>query len=86
MKFEKLFIQNYAYHYARDYLFKYCKITWGDDPMEMFMNHIGSYKYSKLEVAARHFGYTYKAHNALEDTKATLHIYKKLRNINHEGE
>lgn len=86
VKFEKLFIQNYAYHYARDYLFKYCKVTWGDDPMEMFMNHIGSYKYSKLEVAARHFGYTYKAHNALEDTKATLHIYKKLRNINHEGE
>ena len=79
IKFEKLFIQNYAYHYARDYLFKYCKVSWGDDPMEMFMNHIGSYKFSKLESAARHFGYSYKAHNVLEDAKATLHVYKALR-------
>ena len=80
IKFEKLFIQNYAYHYARDYLFEFGKINWGDDPMKMFMSYMGSGMYMKLETAARHFGYTYDAHNALEDTKATLHVYKMLRN------
>ena len=79
IKFEKLFIQNYAYHYARDYLYKYCKVKWGDDPMEMFMDYMGSAKFLKLETAAEHFGYTYNAHNALEDTKATLYVYKALR-------
>ena len=79
IKFEKLFIQNYAYHYARDYLYKYCKVKWGEDPMQMFMNYMGSQRFLKLETAAEHFGYTYNAHNALEDTKAALHVYKALR-------
>ena len=79
IKFEKLFIQNYAYHYARDYLTAYGRINWGDDPMEMFMRYKGSDLFQKLETAARHFGYTYNAHNALEDTKATLYVYKAMR-------
>ena len=79
IKFEKLFIQNYAYHHARDYLYKYCKVKWGEDPMEMFMRYMNSEKFLKLEAAAEHFGYTYNAHNALEDTKAILYVYKALR-------
>lgn len=80
IKFEKLFIQNYAYHYAREHLLDFFKITWGEDPMKIFMNYMGSTKFFKLETAARHFGYTYDAHNALEDTKATLYIYKSMHN------
>lgn len=50
-----------------------CKIKWGEDPMEMFMDYMNSQRFLKLETAAKHFGYSYNAHNALEDTKAALY-------------
>lgn len=78
-KFERVFLFNYAMHYAGGDQSVF-RIRWGLDPMEMFMKYMNSERFLKLENAAEHFGYTYSAHNALEDTKATLHVYKALRN------
>lgn len=76
--FEKFFLENYAHLYTPTD-FSIHKIKWGEDPMEMFMDYMNSQRFLKLETAAKHFGYSYKAHNALEDTKAALYVYKALR-------
>ncbi len=36
------------------------------------------YKWQKLITCARYFNYEFKAHDSLEDVRATLHCYKKL--------
>jgi len=54
------------------------KIPWGDDPMITYANRHNNGKYAKLSVAAAAYGYTFQAHNALEDVKATLFLYKQL--------
>lgn len=77
--FEKFFLENYAQLYTPTD-FSIHKIKWGEDPMAMFMDYMNSKKFLKLETAAKHFGYSYDAHNALEDTKAALYVYKTLRN------
>lgn len=76
--FEKQFLENYAKLYTPTNFSVY-KINWGEDPMGMFMDYMNSRKFLKLEAAAEHFGYEYNAHNVLEDTKATLYVYKALR-------
>ena len=38
----------------------------------------GGYKWKKLTVCAEYYGYEFKAHDSLEDVKATLHCYRKL--------
>lgn len=59
-------------------------VDWGADPMLMFaaykgeLSKYGDIKWHKLAVAAKHFKYAFKAHDALEDVKATLHIYNAL--------
>ena len=78
--FEKSFLENYASLYTSTDFSVY-KIKWGRDPMEMFMDYMGSRKFLKLETAAEHFGYTYNAHNSLEDTKAALYVYNALRDM-----
>ena len=75
--FEKGFLENYARLYTPTD-FSIYNIKWGNDPMEMFMDYMNSRRFLKLETAAEHFGYKYNAHNALEDTKATLYVYKAL--------
>lgn len=77
--FEKFFLENYAQLYTPTD-FSIHKIKWGEDPMAMFMDYMNSQRFLKLETAAKHFGYSYNAHNALEDTKAALYVYKTLRN------
>ena len=76
--FEKFFLENYAHLYTPTD-FSIHKINWGEDPMEMFRDYVGSKRYKKLEEATDHFGYNFNAHNALEDTKATLYIYNAIR-------
>lgn len=39
----------------------------------------------KLETLSKHFGYSAKFHNSLEDAKATIHVYKHLVNIIKKG-
>ena len=77
IKFEKAFLFNYAMNYliGDQSVFN---IRWGNDPMELFMEYMRSPKYLRLEEAAEHFGYKFKAHDALEDVKATLHVYNAL--------
>lgn len=82
--FERFFLEGYAKLYTpTDFLIQ--KIKWGPDPMEMFMNYMGKKKFFKLETAAEYFGCRYNAHNALEDAKAALYVYKALCCIEHRN-
>lgn len=38
----------------------------------------GSYKWQRLTKCAAYYGYEFKAHDSLEDCKATLYCYKKM--------
>lgn len=55
------------------------------DPMIMFAEIYGewnecrgSYKWQSLTKCATYYGYEFKAHDSLEDVKATLYCYKKM--------
>lgn len=37
--------------------------------------YYGNYKWQKLGKAAEYYGYEFKAHDSLEDVKATLHVF-----------
>ena len=41
--------------------------------------YFGDYKWQKLSTAAFYYGYKFKAHDSLEDVRATLYVYKKLQ-------
>lgn len=56
------------------------------DVMKVFAEIFGEwseryegYKYQKLTTCAAYYGYEYKAHDSLEDTKATLFCYYKVK-------
>ncbi len=56
------------------------------DPMIMFAEiygewneRRGNYKWQSLAKCATYYGYEFKAHDSLEDVKATLYAYKKMR-------
>ena len=59
-------------------------VDWGEDPMLMFAAYkgepskYGDFKWHKLTDAAKHFKYSFKEHDALEDVKATLHVYNAM--------
>lgn len=40
--------------------------------------YYGNYKWQSLSKCAEYYGYTFKAHDSLEDVKATLYCYKKM--------
>ncbi len=46
----------------------------------------GSFKWQKLVKCAEYYGYTFPAHDSLEDVKATLYCYYKMRGIEPEIE
>lgn len=55
------------------------------DPMIMFARIYGeydnfhdSYKWQSLAKCAKYYGYEFKAHDSLEDVKATLYCYEKM--------
>lgn len=55
------------------------------DPMLMFApiygewnDYYDNYKWQKLTTAATYYGYTFDAHDALADVKATLHIFENM--------
>lgn len=55
------------------------------DVMEMFAliygewnDYYGDYKWQSLGTAANYYNYKYKAHDSMEDVKATLFVYQKL--------
>ena len=74
--FEKSFLESYEIDTSA--------FNW-IDPMLIFSEIFGewnpvykSYKWQKLSVCAAYYGYEFKAHNSLEDVKATLYCYKKM--------
>ncbi len=55
------------------------------DVMELFSpiygewsDYFGSYKWQKLSTCAAYYGYEFKAHDSLEDCKATLACYHRM--------
>lgn len=58
-----------------------------DDVMHMFapiygeMSRYGNYKWQKLETCANYYGLQFDAHDALEDVKATIYCYKKIKGL-----
>lgn len=40
-----------------------------------------NFKWQKLTTCAEYFDYEFKAHNSLEDAKATLHCYQRIRHM-----
>ena len=59
------------------------RIKWAThkDPMHMYANYIGSDRWIKLSEATKSFGYSFNAHDSLEDVKATLFLYNKMKQI-----
>lgn len=55
------------------------RIPWGEDPMICYASLYNNGRFAKLSAAAEYFGYSFPAHDALEDVKATLFLHKKLR-------
>lgn len=68
-----------------EYVHPYWKKDWaaaarvnGITP-EIWNEYFGDYKWQKLSTAASYYGYKFKAHDSLEDVRATLYVYKKLQ-------
>nr|DAH15804.1 MAG TPA: DEDDh [Caudoviricetes sp.] len=64
---------------------------WGIDPMKLAAKYYNKEFHStrskmKLSAAAEMIGYQYNPHDALEDVKATLHVYKFLTFVNENSE
>ena len=49
-------------------------------------DYYGDWKYPKLVECAKYFGYTYNAHSALEDAKATLYCMLQLDELKKSGQ
>ena len=46
-----------------------------------YNEYYGNYKWQKLTTAADYYGYRYDAHDSLEDVRATLYVYRKMRGL-----
>ena len=44
--------------------------------------YYGNYKWQKLTTCASYYGYEFKAHDSLEDVRATLYCYNKIKESN----
>lgn len=42
-------------------------------------DYFHDYKWQKLQTAAAYYRYVYKAHDSLEDVKATLYVYQQMQ-------
>ena len=78
--FEYNFVKSYIKRTNPIYSVNY-QINWAmhKDPMHMYAEYIGSRKWFKLSEAAKSFGYNFNPHDSLEDVKATLFLYNKLK-------
>ena len=58
-----------------------------EDVMLMFakiygeVGRYGNYKWQKLTTCAGYYGFDFNAHDALEDVKATIYCYKKMKGL-----
>lgn len=44
-----------------------------------YNDYYGTFKWQKLSTCAAYYGYEFKAHDALEDVRATLYCYKEMQ-------
>ena len=42
-------------------------------------DYYGTYRWQKLTTCAGYYGYTFKAHDSLEDVRATLYCYNRMK-------
>lgn len=47
-----------------------------------FNEYFGNYKWQSLSTCANYYNYEFSAHNSLEDVKATLYCYEKIKEHN----
>lgn len=59
----------------RDVMLEFAEV-FGD-----FNEYFGNYKWQKLITAAEYYNYEFKAHDSLEDVKATLFVHKKMEEL-----
>ena len=78
--FELQFIRGYVNNNP-DAADLYKKTTWrlDLDVMEMYKYFTFSDRWAKLEAAAKNMGYSFKECSSLEDAKATLYIFNRIR-------
>lgn len=50
-----------------------------------FVPEYNEFKWQKLRKCADYFGYDFKAHDSLEDVKATLYCYRRLEAMKEDG-
>lgn len=77
--FEDAFLKAYGIEVEREKWFD-PMLAFADIYGEWDSRH-GNYKWQSLSKCARYYGYEFMAHDSLEDTKATLHCYKKIKGI-----
>ncbi len=53
-------------------------LSWGEDPMLTFAAALGGPKRT-LSFAAKFFDFSFSAHDALEDVRATLYLYQRMQ-------
>ena len=53
------------------------QLRWAEDPMQLFADRLGGQRRT-LSAAAGFFGIEFAAHDALEDVRATLALYREL--------
>lgn len=49
-----------------------------------YNEYYGNYKWQSLSTCASYYNYEFNAHNSLEDTKATLYCYQKIKEYKDE--
>lgn len=74
--FEDRFLRAYGIEVSREKWFD-PMLTFADIYGEWDSYH-GNYKWQSLTKCATYYGYEFKAHDSLEDVKATLYCYKKM--------
>ena len=77
--FDKKFISAAGIHFNSRYTVDIMKQF--ADKRKIWDDRHGHNKWFKLEEAAKFYNYTFEAHHALDDTKATLFIFNKLNGL-----
>ena len=72
------FNESFEYSFLAENGLQLDRLYWADDPMDIFAYKYNEGRWVSLEHAAHHFGYHFDTHDALEDARATLHVYQRL--------
>ncbi|MCR5623180.1 MAG: 3'-5' exonuclease [Treponema sp.] len=79
VEFDKKFVSAAGIHFNEKYTSDVMKEF--ADERKIWDDVHGHNKWFKLEEAAKFYNYTFEAHHALDDAKATLYIFNKLQGL-----